>query len=106
MKIKGLLKKYKEIVLYLIFGVLTTLISLVTYFLLTNSLLIPSNPIYLQIANIISWIISVTFAYFTNRKYVFNSKNSKLKEITKFYTSRILNIRFINYGYWCKCVTL
>ena len=87
------MKKYKEIIMYLIFGVLTTLVSLATYYLLTISLLNPNKAIELQIANIISWIISVTFAYFTNRKYVFESKNkSRLKEASKFYISRILTL--------------
>lgn len=87
------MKKYKEIIMYLIFGVLTTVVSLATYYLLTISLLDPNKAIELQIANIISWIISVTFAYFTNRKYVFESKNkSRLKEASKFYISRILTL--------------
>ena len=82
--------KYKEIINYLIFGILTTIISLITYYTLILTILNPNNPIELQIANIISWIFSVTFAYITNKKYVFNSheKNVK-KEILKFYSSRI-----------------
>lgn len=44
----------------------------------------------LQIANIASWIASVTFAYFTNRKYVFESRNNNLvKEAFAFYMFRI-----------------
>jgi len=88
--IKNLYIKYKEIINYLIFGVLTTLVSLLTYYLLVYTILNPNNPIELQIANIISWITCVTFAYITNRKYVFNSKDKNiLKEITKFYSSRL-----------------
>ena len=86
------LLKNKEIILYLIFGFLTTLISITTYLILTNTFLNPNNPILLQIANIISWIVSVTFAYITNRKYVFESKNSKQKEIPKFFIARILSL--------------
>ena len=89
-KIKELYKKYKEIINYLIVGGLTTLVSLVVYYLLVFTILNPENSIELQIANIVSWIVSVIFAYFTNRKYVFESKNSnKIKEATKFTTSRI-----------------
>lgn len=89
-KIKELYKKYKEIVNYLIVGVLTTVVSLIVYYLLVFTILNPEDAIQLQIANIVSWIISVIFAYFTNRKYVFESKNpDKLKEATKFATSRI-----------------
>ena len=74
-KLKKLLKKYEEIILYLLIGGLTTLVSLGTYYLLVITILDPKNAIELQIANIISWICSVTFAYFTNRKFVFKSKN-------------------------------
>ncbi|MBQ2873648.1 MAG: GtrA family protein, partial [Bacilli bacterium] len=74
----NLYKKYKEIINYLIFGVLTTVVSLATYYLLVFTILDPNNPLELQIANIISWITCVTFAYITNRKYVFNSKNKNI----------------------------
>ena len=88
--IKELYIKYKEIINYLIFGILTTIVSLLTYYLLVYTILNPNNPIELQIANIISWITCVTFAYITNRKYVFNSKDKNIiKEITKFYSSRL-----------------
>ena len=68
-------QKYKEIILYLIFGVLTTVISLLTYYALVYTILNPDNAWQLQLANIISWIAGVLFAYVTNRKYVFESKN-------------------------------
>lgn len=91
--IKKIYLKYKEIINYLIFGVLTTIVSLLTYYLLVLTILNPNNPIELQIANIISWITCVTFAYITNRKYVFDSKNKNiLKEITKFYSSRLTTL--------------
>lgn len=87
------MKKYKEIITYLVFGVLTTAVSLATYYLCVYTFLNPSNPIELQIANIISWIFSVLFAYVTNRKYVFQSKNKKiLKELFSFVSSRILTL--------------
>ena len=88
--IKNTYLKYKEIIIYLIFGILTTIISLLTYYLLTYTILNSEKPLELQIANIISWITCVTFAYITNRKYVFNSQNTNIiKEIIKFYTSRL-----------------
>ena len=89
----NLYKKYKEVINYLIFGVLTTIVSLATYYLLVLTILDPNNPIQLQIANIISWITCVTFAYITNRIYVFNSKNKNiLKEMIKFYSSRLTTL--------------
>ena len=88
-----LYNKYKEVIMYLIFGFLTTIISLIVYFLLTKTILNPNNPILLQIANITSWICGVTFAYITNRKYVFESKNkNKVKEATSFVTARIITL--------------
>lgn len=86
-------KKNKEVINYLIFGVLTTAINLITYFLLTITLLDVTNAIELQIANIIAWIIAVIFAYVTNRKYVFESKNkNKKKEITNFLMARVTTL--------------
>lgn len=53
----------------------------------------PNNGIELQIANILSWIAGVIFAYFTNRKYVFESKNpNKLQEAAKFTASRLVTL--------------
>ncbi len=89
-KLKELYLKYKEIVNYLIVGGLTTLISLVVYYGAVFTFLNPDNAIQLQIANILSWVAGVTFAYFTNRKFVFESENpDKIKEATKFVGSRI-----------------
>ena len=88
-----LYKKYKEIINYLIFGVLTTVVSLATYYICVFTFLNPENPVELQIANIISWIFAVLFAYVTNRKYVFESKEkNKVKEATKFVGSRVFTL--------------
>ena len=90
---KELFSKYREIIMYLIFGVLTTVVSLVVYYLLVYTILNPDNAFQLQTANVISWIASVTFAYFTNRSFVFESKNeNKLKEAGNFVLSRIATL--------------
>ena len=92
-KIKELYLKYKEIINYLIFGVLTTVVSLVTYYICVYTILDPDNAVQLQIENVISWIISVAFAYITNRKFVFESKEkNKIKDASKFVTSRIATL--------------
>lgn len=89
-KIKELYYKYEEIISYLIVGGLTTVVSLATYYLLVYTILNPKEAVELQIANIISWIASVTFAYFTNRKYVFKTKEKiSFKEEINFYLSRV-----------------
>ena len=84
-----LFSKYKEQILYLFFGGLTTLISLVVYYGLTLSILDATNAFELQVANILSWICGFLFAYVTNRKYVFASNNKKGKEFLLFFLSRI-----------------
>ena len=82
--------KYKEMINYLIVGGLTTCVSLLTYYLLTFTILNPNISTELQIATIISWIISVLFAFFTNKKYVFESKNKfNFKEMISFILSRL-----------------
>lgn len=87
----SLYKKYKEIINYLIFGGLTTLVSIVTYALFTKLFLIN----YL-ISNVLSWIIAVLFAFITNKLFVFESKSKdkKLvtKEITNFFFFRIVSL--------------
>lgn len=88
-----LYKKYKEIINYLIVGVLTTMVSLGTYYISVITFLNPNNPLQLQIANVISWIAAVSFAYVTNRKFVFESRNSNiLKELATFVGARIATL--------------
>lgn len=94
-KISQLLKKVlnKEVIMYLIFGVLTTVVSLLVYYGCIYTFLNPENAVQLQIANIISWIAGVALAYITNRKFVFESNESnQLKEISKFVTSRLATL--------------
>ncbi len=94
-KLSKLIKKVctKEVIMYLIFGVLTTVVSLIVYYALIFTILNPENAIQLQIANIISWIAGVAFAYVTNRKFVFESKEkNKLKELSKFVSSRLVTL--------------
>lgn len=75
-KIKQLLKKVltKEVIFYVIFGVLTTIVNLVVFYILTH-LHIDEN-----LSNIIAVLTAVIFAYFTNRKLVFNSTATTFKE--------------------------
>lgn len=83
-------KRHKEGFNYLIFGGLTTVLSLAVYYALTFTILDANKTIELQIANILSWIVGFLFAYFTNRKYVFESKNDNVSgEFFKFFLSRI-----------------
>ena len=87
---KKIYNQYKEIINYLIVGVLTTIVSLAVYYGCVLTILDPHGPIQLQIANVVSWVAAVTFAYFTNRKYVFESHEpDMLKEGSAFFASRV-----------------
>ena len=88
-----LYRKYEELVNYVIVGALTTAVSLITKWILLFTIFDPKNADQLQISVIISWICAVLFAYITNRKIVFKSTNkSILKEMTKFFGSRITTL--------------
>lgn len=87
---RAFFQKYREVIAYLLVGGLTTLVSLGSYFLLVTFLLNAGDPIQLQAANVISWILAVTFAFFANRRYVFRSENSQwMLEAVRFYAARI-----------------
>lgn len=86
-KVKKIYLKNKEIINYVIVGGLTTLVSIATYFLfrLVNDIMI--------INVILSWICAVSFAYITNRRFVFESKNKKvIKEFALFINCRLLTL--------------
>lgn len=89
-KILNLYKKYEELVNYVIVGGMTTLVSWGAYFACVCTFLDAENAVELQIANILSWIAAVVFAYVTNRKFVFKSKEKNiLKEAMQFSASRV-----------------
>lgn len=91
----NLYKKYQEIINYLIVGILTTVVSIVTYFLFSLILDIENNILFI-LANVLSWICAVIFAYITNKKFVFNTTTSNKKEEIKvfsmFVSSRITTL--------------
>jgi Predicted membrane protein len=84
------IEKYKAIILYILFGVLTTIINLVSY---TGMIYLHWN---VQLSVILSWLITVISAYLTNRKWVFNSKATTsvelLREFLAFLSSRVLTL--------------
>lgn len=90
---KALYRKYREVVNYLIVGVLTTLVSLLVYYGLTLTVLDPTRPVQLQAANVLSWVAAVVFAYFTNRRFVFESRSTNiLKEAAAFFAARLATL--------------
>lgn len=84
-------KKYKEVLLYLFFGGLTTVISIGSYAFFDVSMHI--DP---MIANILSWILAVLFAYVTNRIWVFTNVakdlNGLIQEIFSFFGGRVATL--------------
>ena len=84
-----LFQKYREIIIYGVVGVLTTAVSWIASFVLKLYL---DDQIAWQnlIINALSWIAAIAFAYPTNRKYVFASKNSNIiRECAEFVGSRL-----------------
>ena len=85
-------KKHREIIAYLIVGVLTTVVSWIVYALL-RIVMDMNVPLQVQIAVFMRWFAGVLFAYFTNRKYVFQSRDPKmLLEFLKFVGSRVTTL--------------
>ena len=84
-------KKNKEILLYLFFGGLSFIVSVATYALFN----VPMKMDAL-IANVLSWIITVMFAFLTNRVWVFASPTDNIKDFMKqmlsFYSGRIITL--------------
>jgi len=96
--IKKILTKYREQIAYLFFGGLTTLISWGLYTLLYYVLFNQSLNV---LSNIITEIVAITFAYVTNKLFVFRSKTQEkkdfLKEILSFFALRAVSF-FVNLG--------
>lgn len=111
-KCKALLKKYEEIITYLIVGVLTTIVSWVTCWVFEITLFDPQVGWENAVINTFGWVAGVLFGYVTNRKYVFKSTNPKImKEFTSFAGARIstwildivimyVTVNMIQMDYW------
>lgn len=87
-KIKCLLTKYRELIAYVIVGGLTTVISIASF-----SICFDVAKLGTLISNIISWILAVAFAFFTNRAFVFQNKDSKIiQQCIKFFSGRLVTL--------------
>jgi len=79
----------KEVILYLVFGVLTTLVNIIVFTLLYRTLGVGTVA-----SNVAAWVLSVLFAYVTNRTFVFESKAAGAKaviiEAIGFFSGRIM----------------
>lgn len=88
MDFKKIIEKYKDVIPYLFFGVCTTLVNVVAYWVCAH----PFN-LNTMVSTIIAWVLAVLFAYVTNRKWVFPSEaktiNEILKEMVSFFGCRL-----------------
>ena len=84
----NLIKKHKSFIAYGVFGVFTTIVNIVTYNFCYNNLGISNT-----LSNIAAWILAVTFAYLTNKVWVFDSKSWKWevlkREVLAFISCRL-----------------
>lgn len=83
-----LLKKYKSFIAYAVFGVFTTIVNIITYNVCYYNLEMSNT-----LSNIVAWVLAVTFAYLTNKVWVFDSKSWKWevlrREVPAFISCRL-----------------
>ena len=96
-KLKELYIKNKSVILYLFFGVCTTAVNFIVFYLL-DFIHIGTTKVDLVIDNTLSWVASVIFAYITNKKWVFESKVLTKKDLIKeiCFLIYIVNIKIID----------
>ena len=87
-KIRGLIEKYWDILIYLVFGVLTTVVNYLVYLPVYNLLGLSAS-----VSNMIAWVVAVAFAYLTNKPFVFKSNDwsaaTVVPELTRFVGCRV-----------------
>ena len=98
---KNLFNKYREIITYIFFGVVTTVVSMGVYFAILLvaeyvGKISPDEPVFNAIrlvAQIIQWVAGVLVAFFTNKKWVFNAggttKRETVRELSQFALARV-----------------
>lgn len=88
MKLINIIQKYTSIVLYAVFGVLSTIVNIASYWFLAHI-----GGVGTILSTVLAWILTVCFVYVTNRKWVFHSTASTaseyIKEIISFFSCRI-----------------
>ena len=115
-KIKALIQRYEDIISYLFFGVLTTVVNYIVYLPCYHWL-----HLFGSVSNMIAWVVAVAFAFLTNKPFVFKSYDWSAKvvlpELGKFVSCRIgsgvletaiifLTVDLMNWdGTWMKLAT-
>lgn len=84
------INQYRTVMLYLIFGVLTTIINILSYYMLLEW------HVNIQVAVVISWLLSILFAYSTNKIWVFQSSSQSfrgiIREMSLFFSARVITL--------------
>ena len=90
-KTRDLLIKYKEVISYLFFGVLTTAVDFVSYYILTRFLSLDEG-----FSNVLAQFLAIIFAYVTNKLFVFEDKTNTIKSLIiqfgKFFSLRLVTL--------------
>lgn len=97
---KKLFFKYREIIMYLVFGVLTTFVGMGSYFLIlfaARAVGVSENDAAYNgvriVAQIIQWVLAVLFAYYTNKKWVFDAENDgNAERLVSFFVARLFSL--------------
>ena len=117
-KIKELFVKHREIIVYIIVGGLTTIVSWAGCFICKWLFLNPDIPWQNDIINTIGWVVGVVFAYPLNRKWVFESTNANVaKEFLNFAASRLstwildlvimkVTVNVLNMNWWVSKILI
>ena len=106
-KIKKIMQKLlnKEVILYVVFGIFTTIVNLASFYILTNILHWEEN-----VSNILAILLAVIFAYITNKIFVFQSKNWKytnlIIEFGEFVGARLFSLGFEEVGLFFSQIIL
>ena len=99
-KIKELFKRYREIIVYVIVGGLTTVVNFVIFYLCKITFG-TSTAFTMNLANFLAWVVAVLFAFVTNKLYVFESKSMErkvlFKEFTSFVAARVFSLGSIGF---------
>lgn len=95
-KMMSLLKKYRSQIVYLIFGVLTTVVNYLVFFPCSSYLEKTGFQYAVAVSNTIAWVFAVLFAYVTNKPFVFESHDWSWKvvapEFAKFVSTRLASL--------------
>lgn len=105
-------EKFREIFWYFVFGVLTTIVNLITFFLLKKAFHCEwpvkigswDFNLFITFINAVAWVVAVIFAYVTNKLYVFHTKGNILKEFIAFVIARLFTFFAFELGLFSLAV--